>query len=262
MATHLPTWGQPPATWAWALDETAVHVWLVAVEQMAPCVERLATLLTADERHRAARFHFARDRQQYVVARGLLRVLLGSYLGCAPARLEFSSSPHGKPALSDAVGEGTLRFNLSHAQGRVLYAVTSRREIGVDIEEVRELPDAEQIAEGFFSVREREALHAVPAHAKNAAFFACWTRKEAYLKATGTGLATPLDGFAVSLAPGEPVRLVEVKGDPQEAARWSLWDLPPIPGYAAALAVEGHGWELACWRWTVAQMRRVPWVGL
>jgi 4'-phosphopantetheinyl transferase len=263
MAAHLPTWGQPPATWA--LDETAVHVWLVAVEQMAPSVERLATLLAADERHRAARFHFARDRQQYVVARGLLRVLLGSYLGQPPARLEFAYSPHGKPALVDAggaTGASPLRFNLSHAPGRVLYAITSRRAIGVDIEELRDLPDAEQIAERCFSRRERAALRAMPAHAKTAAFFACWTRKEAYLKAIGTGLATPLDGFAVSLAPGEPARVVEVRGSPQEAARWALHDLPPIPGCAAALAVEGHAWDLAYWQWTVAQMQRVPWLGL
>lgn len=260
MAAHPPAWGQPPDTWA--LDETTVHVWLVAAEQMAPSVGRLATLLAADERHRAARFHFARDRQRYIVAHGLLRVLLGSYLGYPPERLEFVSGPHGKPALAGAAGASPLRFNLSHAHGRVLYAVTSQREVGVDIEEQRELPDAEQIAERFFSVREREVWRAVPAHEKSAAFFACWTRKEAYLKAIGMGLAMPLDAFAVSLAPGEPARLVEVKGGPYEPARWSLRDLPPIPGYAAALAVEGHGWELACWRWTVAQMRRSPWVGL
>lgn len=257
MAAHPPTWSQPPATWA--LDETAVHVWLVAAEQLAPYSGRLATLLAASERHRAERFHFARDRQRYIVAHGLLRVLLGSYLGYPPDRLEFVAGPHGKPALAGAAGESPLRFNLAHAHGRVLYAITARREIGVDIEELRELPDAEQIAERFFSAREREAWRAVPAHEKKAAFFACWTRKEAYLKAIGTGLATPLDAFAVSLAPGEPARLVEVRGDPQEAARWSLRDIPPIPGYAAALAAEGDGWELACWRWTVAQMRRVPW---
>lgn len=258
MAAHPSAWGQPPDTWA--LDETAVHVWLVAVEQMAPYAGRLATLLAADERQRAQRFHFARDRQRYVVAHGLLRVLLGSYLGQPPDRLEFVSGPHGKPALSGATGASPLRFNLAHAPGRLLYAITARREVGVDIEEVRELPAAEPIAERFFSVREREAWRAVPAHAKTAAFFACWTRKEAYLKAIGTGLAMPLDAFAVSLAPGEPARLVEVRGDPQAAARWSLRDLPPIPGYAAALAVEGHGWKLACWRWTVVQMRRVPWM--
>jgi 4'-phosphopantetheinyl transferase len=257
MAAHHPAWVRPPDTWT--LDETAVHVWLVITEQMAPYTGRLATLLAADERHRAERFHFARDRQRFIVAHGLLRVLLGSYLGYPPDRLEFVSGPHGKPALAGATGASSLRFNLSHAHGRVLYAVTDRRKIGVDIEELRELPDAEQIAERFFSAREREAWHAVPAHEKNAAFLACWARKEAYLKAIGTGLAMPLDGFEVSLAPDEPARLVEVRGDPQEAPRWSLRDLPPICGYVAALAVEGHDWQLACRRWTVAQMRRMPW---
>lgn len=248
-------WGQPPD--AWELERPDVHVWLVVVDQMIPYVGRLASLLAEDERQRAERFLFERDWQQFVVARGLLRILLGSYLEYAPNRLEFSYGSHGKPSLSGAFGGGMLRFNLSHTQGRILYSVAGWREIGVDIEYVRDLPDVEQIAAGVFSMHEREALHAMPAHKKNEAFFACWARKEAFMKAIGKGLAMAPDRFEVTLAPDKPARLVDVMSDPWATSRWSLLDLPAIPGYVAALAVEGHSWNLACWHWTAEQMRRL-----
>jgi 4'-phosphopantetheinyl transferase len=142
-----------------------------------------------------------------------------------------------------------LRFNVSHSHGLALYAVTRRRKIGIDIERVRPISGPEQLAARFFSAGENAELCALPEHVKHEAFFNCWTRKEAYVKARGEGLSLPLNQFDVSLNPGEPARLLRVERDPQEAARWSLQGLTPAPGYVAALAVEGHGWRLACWEW-------------
>jgi 4'-phosphopantetheinyl transferase len=130
-----------------------------------------------------------------------------------------------------------------------LYAVTRAREVGIDVELIRSDLKIEQIAERFFSHHEIATLRALPTELRQSAFFRCWTRKEAYIKATGKGLSLPLDQFEVSLTPGEPAALLSTQPDPNEAQRWSLRELTPAPGYAAALAVEGHGWCLACWDW-------------
>jgi 4'-phosphopantetheinyl transferase len=143
-----------------------------------------------------------------------------------------------------------LSFNASHCDGLALYAVTWERQIGIDVEHIRTDFAYEPIAERFFSPSEKAALDALEAEeVKRKAFFACWTRKEAYLKARGEGLSLPLDQFDVSLAPGSPAKLLDVRGDPLEAAHWSLYELCPGLGYAAAFAVEGHGCRLACWEW-------------
>jgi 4'-phosphopantetheinyl transferase len=205
-------------------------------------------LLSADEAQRAARYGFARDRRRFVVARATLRILLGRYLNLEPGRVRFCYGTHGKPALDALQCEGDLRFSLAHSEDLALYAIASGREVGVDLEWVRPLADLRQIAETFFSARERAALFELePAH-RPEAFYACWTRKEAYLKARGEGLALPLDQFDVSLAPGEPARLLGVRGDPRERQRWSLHALAPAAGCVAALAVEGHRWKLGRWQ--------------
>jgi 4'-phosphopantetheinyl transferase len=145
---------------------------------------------------------------------------------------------------------------LAHAQGLALYAVAIDREVGIDLERSRPIPDAEEIAERFFSNREKTALLSVPSGQRHEAFLNCWTRKEAYIKAVGDGLACPLDRFEVSLKPGEPARLLSVEGDPREALRWCLRELTPAPDYNAAIAVEGHGWHLACWHWPATYCER------
>jgi len=229
-----------------ALNGSEVHVWFVSLDQSACCVGRLADLLSPDERTRAERFYFERDRARFIAGRGLLRTILAFYSGADPRRLEFRYGPRGKPSL--APGFGDLRFNLSHARGRALYAIARGREIGVDIEEVRPMPDAEKIAERFFSRREYQVFRALPASARPRAFFDCWTRKEAFIKALGDGLAYPLDRFDVSLSPGEPARLLRIEGDPQGPAGWSLRELALGLTHVAALAVEGHGLDLSCRR--------------
>jgi 4'-phosphopantetheinyl transferase len=235
------------ARWALAADE--VHVWQVSLDRPDSSVRRLARLLSPDEGARAKRFVIDRVRRRFVVCRGVLRLILGRYTGAAPGQLRFTYGAHGKPALAPGPG-GEVCFNVSHSDGLALYAVARGREIGVDVERLRPLPGAERIAERFFSIPEQAALQALPAERKLEAFYTCWTRKEAYIKARGDGLGHPLDQFAVSIAPGEPARLSPAgDGDGREIARWSLEGLPPAPGYVAALAGRGRGWRLASRQW-------------
>lgn len=241
------TWSFPPADLA--LSSNDVHVWRVYLDQPAQRLQQLAQTLSADELTKAERFYFERDRKHFIVGRGFLRSILGRYLDIEPGRLQFCYGSHGKPALAETPGRIILRFNLSHSQGLALYAVTCDREIGVDLEYIRPMPEAEQIVKRFFSAREHSVFCSIPPSQKHEAFFHCWTRKEAYLKAIGDGLAHSLDRIEVSLAPGEPAKLLSIEGSPQKAARWSLQELKPAPGYVAAIAVEGSAWRLARWQW-------------
>lgn len=244
-------WRLPPADLS--LPEDEVHVWRAALDVAPGEVAQLVRTLSTDERQRAERLYAERDRQRYIVGRARLRGILARYLGGEPARLAFEYAPGGKPALAEASthllrGHG-ISFNLAHSHALALYAVSHGRAVGVDIEYVRAFPDASQIAERYFAPGERAQLRALAPDHQLAGFFACWTRKEAFIKATGEGLARPLDNFEVSLAPGEPAALLRVGGEPETAGRWTLVALTPAPGYAAALAVAGQGWRLACWQW-------------
>jgi len=171
----------------------------------------------------------------------MLRTILSRYLGCAPGEVEFSYGHHGKPALVQE-GKDSLHFNLSHSQEIVLYGITTGREIGVDIERIREDIPVMQIAAHFFSSREYAALCALPAQARAAAFFACWTRKEAYAKAVGQGLSLQLGDFGAPVAPNEQPVVMRVT---QGASDWSLHQFMPAPGHVAAVAAEGQ-YALQC----------------
>lgn len=238
------TWLPPPRELR--LSEGALHVWRASLDGDSSAVQRFWATLTEDERERARRFHFERDRRRFVAARGLLRELLGRYLGRQPALIRFTYNEYGKPALSGDDGDG-LRFNASHSHGAALYAFTLGGEVGVDIEELRDDFASLDVAERFFSKAEVRALGSLPAHLRTQGFFNCWTRKEAYIKALGEGLSHPLDRFTVSLAPGESARLVSTDTDPSEAGEWAIVDLEPFQGYAAAVAVRGTDPELYCW---------------
>ena len=240
------SWELPPPRPPLPGDE--VHVWRARLDAPPERVRRLLGVLAPDERGRAGRFHFRRDEDRFIVARGLLRGILGGYLNSAPERLHFEYGARGKPSLASEHNPEGLRFNVSHSGGVALYAVTRGREVGVDVERVSARVSCEEIAGHFFSPREVARLRALPPSLREAAFFECWTRKEAYIKARGEGLSLPLDGFDVSLAPGEPAALLANRLDPGEVSRWSLRELRPWPGFAAAVAVEGRGWRLKCWR--------------
>jgi 4'-phosphopantetheinyl transferase len=217
-----------------ALKPEEVHVWHWAPASPSREVKELWKTLAEDERERAQRYHFARHRDEFVVNRARVRALLASYVAKSPEQLVFEYSPHGKPSLH---GESRLRFNVSHTSGRAALAVVHSHEIGVDVERIRAECDAQEIAQRFFSLREREVLKGLSGNELYQTFFRGWTRKEAYIKAKGGGLSIPLHEFDVSLAQSEAATLLSTRPDPDEARRWDLYDLPLHSGYAAALAV-------------------------
>jgi 4'-phosphopantetheinyl transferase len=240
-------WAVPPATIVLGSDE--VHVWRASLDEPPSQRGGFLRTLAADEQTRAERFYFQRDRERFITAHGVLRAILGFYSNRAPERLSFCYSSHGKPALAWESPGDALRFNMSHSDGVALYAIARGREVGIDLELIRDDLEVEQIAERFFSHPEIATLRALPKHFQRYAFFLCWTRKEAYIKARGEGLSLPLDQFDVSLIPGEPAELLSTQPNPDEALRWSLQELTLAAGYVAALAVEGRGWALSCWQW-------------
>ena len=233
------------------LRDDKVHVWHASLDLPVSQIQRLEHTLSAEERRRAERYRFQKDRERFVAARGLLRTILGRYLKTEPGRLRFCYNAYGKPELAEEMGNGTHCFNVSHAHEYALYAVTYGRAVGVDIEYIHPDPVEEKIAERFFSPREVAVLRALPEHMQTRAFFNCWTRKEAYIKARGQGFSIALDRFEVSLTPGAPAALLSVNGDPQEASRWSLRELSVGSDYVAALAVKGQGWLLRYGQWMV-----------
>jgi 4'-phosphopantetheinyl transferase len=246
LPAHHP-WPDAPERPAAVPDE--VHVWRVRLDRDEAALGELTALLAEDELQRASRFHFRKDHDHFVAARGALRDILGRYPGLAPRLLRFAYGERGKPSLSPEMGGRLLRFNLAHSHGVALCAVTLGRAVGVDLELVQEEFAGMEIAERFFSPREVAALRALALGERATAFFDCWTRKEAYIKARGEGLSHPLHSFAVSLAPGEPAALLCTDDDPPEAARWLLLALTPGGPYRAALAVEGFPPSTRCWNW-------------
>lgn len=232
-------------TYASTLGEKDVHVWRVSLDQAPPIVARLTQLLSSDEHTRADRFHFETHRQRFIVARGCLRLLLSRYLEISPAEIHFSYSANGKPLLATSTPTiEPLSFNLAHSDSLALYAFTRVAEIGIDLERIRPEFTGDDIAKRFFSAVEVASLNELPKELRNEAFFNCWTRKEAFIKAIGIGLSLPLDQFDVTLSPAEPAELIRTRWDDSEAARWSLKAIDVGPDYAAAVAVAGHDWEL------------------
>jgi 4'-phosphopantetheinyl transferase len=211
-----------------------IHVWHAALDRDEKILGHLESTLSLEEKARADRFHFVNDRNRFVVARGLLRELLGGYLHQAPAGLEFSYGQHGKPSLSGGNASSGLGFNLSHSSGLVVYAIARERNLGIDVEHVRPESAGEDIAQRYFSAREVSDLRTLPPEARVEGFFHCWTRKEAYLKATGMGLQIPLDSFSVSLLPEKPAQFL---GGVE--SRWHMAAYHPAEGYVAAVVYDG-----------------------
>jgi 4'-phosphopantetheinyl transferase len=221
--------GSPPE-----LGSGVVHLWQRRLNATGAQVSACYELLSIEEQERARRFRVERPRNEFVLTRGTLRSLLARYLGGAPREVRFRYAGQGKPALE---GESGLSFNVSHTNGLALMAFVKERAIGVDVENVARETDAERLAERFFSEHERQALGCLGGDELKAAFFRCWTRKEAYIKAKGDGLSLPLDQFDVSIAEGDRDALLATRPDAAEAERWTICDIPVRTGYAAALAV-------------------------
>ena len=239
-----------------ANDET--HVWRASLDQPPSQIEGFRRTLASDEKARAERFYFQLDRERFIVGRGILRAILGWYLNSAPERLSFLCNSYGKPSLAGQSGRDAICFNVSHSHGSALYAFTRGREIGVDLEQIRDEVEVDLIARQFFSSREIAALGGLAPDQRKYGFFNCWTRKEAYIKASGEGLSLPLDQFDVSLVPGEPAALLATRPDPHEAMRWSLQELTPASGFAAAVAVAGRIGSLSCYQFQWPGLNRNP----
>lgn len=237
-------WSEPPESLSLAAGE--VHVWRVELEQPDHVLEKFRETLEEHELDRADRFHFEKHRRHFVAGRGALRQLLAQYLDTNPEQVRLSYGAYGKPALDGEHKDSSLRFNMSHSHEVALFAFTENREVGVDVEHIRADFASEDIARRFFSRREVETFNTLPQHDQVAAFFRCWTRKEAFIKVIGLGLSQPLDQFDVTLGAEQPAALLWVNGD--DASRWSLYDLDVGGDYAGALAVEGRASKLGCWR--------------
>ncbi|MEY2502867.1 MAG: 4-phosphopantetheinyl transferase [Verrucomicrobiota bacterium] len=233
----------------WDLKGHAVHVWQVNLREFADHEDQFRATLSLDEQKRAARFRFKGGSTDFIVARGTLRFLLSEYLGGDPSQIHLCYNAYGKPALSNSLEILPLRFNASHSDGLALFAFARHCRVGVDIERVRADVAVQEIAERFFAPAEVAALRKLSAHLRTVAFFACWTRKEAFVKARGLGLSLPLDQFVVSMAPGQKSALLSAADDLQAARHWTLCDLHPASGYLAALAVEDTDCDLKCWRY-------------
>jgi 4'-phosphopantetheinyl transferase len=238
------------------LPENEVHLWRLDLETIGADEFRWQQVLSSDELTRAAKFHFSRDRQRFVAARAWLRTILAGYLRTDPRSVSFAYSKKEKPSLGPSFENCDVTFNVSHSGGIALLAFARGREIGVDVEQLNRNSDFEGISRRFFSTREQSQLAALPAEAKVEGFFRCWTRKEAYIKATGDGLSLPLDQFDVSIEPGESNALLATRPDDLEVGRWLLREVPSGPGHIAALCVRGQDWKLRDWSKPGAALER------
>jgi len=247
MSAMILTWNSSPVSWA--LSSTDLCVWSAALEQPAEVVRRLHGLLAADERARADRFHFDHDRRRFIVAHGVLRSILGGYLKIAPDRVTFDYGAQGKPGLS-FTHDSSLHFNVAHSHELAVYAFALNQAVGIDVEYAqRHVLDADQVAQRFFSANEYRTYRALADDEKRPAFFRCWTRKEAYIKAIGTGLSYALERFDVTLTSDRSPSFLSIDGDPLAAQRWSLIHLEPAADYVGAVAIESRAWQVAGWRW-------------
>jgi 4'-phosphopantetheinyl transferase len=208
-----------------------VEVWGIWLEAAEPMLRYYHSILSTEEHSRAERSRFEKFTGSYILSRGALRVLLSHHLGCSPNEIELTTGPRGKPALQSP---SRLKFNVSHSGQMALYAFTFGCDIGIDVERIRKLDNAESIAARFFAAAEASELRSLIPHDRTLAFFRCWTRKEAYVKTIGDGLAIPLNSFQVTLLPGAPARLVQLSTG--LATDWTLEHLDLAPGYIGALA--------------------------
>jgi 4'-phosphopantetheinyl transferase len=220
------------------LADHALEIIVARLDVASASLQAFAAMLSKDEQLRAGRFVFERDRRRFTVARALLRGLLAQRLGVQSESVELTSGPHGKPALAPRCATTDLSFNVSHSEDVAVYAFTHGREVGIDVEAIRKLRNADDIAARFFSRRENEAYLALDPCDRLLGFFNCWTRKEAFVKALGKGLSHPFDRFDVSLAPRDPVRILRVGFTPGEDCGWTPHSFRPYPGFVAAVVVK------------------------
>ena len=228
-----------PATVGIPLGANEVHVWRARLDLETLVLDRHSPVLSAEERERAVRFKFSKDRNHFIAARATLRHLLAGYLGEPPEDIQLEILRYGKPTLTADAKIPSLRFNLSHSHGFAMFAFSLGHELGIDLEKIRPEVAFEGIENNLFSPTEKDELAALPLEHRAEGFFLCWTRKEAYVKAHGQGLQISLEGFDVSLTPGEPPAL-----NSTDKERWSLYSISPEAEFAGALVAEGQEHQL------------------
>jgi 4'-phosphopantetheinyl transferase len=252
---HLE-WNEKDADWHPAPDISRlgtedVHLWRASLNRPSCETADLLEQLSLEERERAARYKFPKDKRRFIVGRGILRGILGRYLSINAHDIQIRYGPLGRPFIEETQNSVDLRFSVSHSEDLVLYALTLGRNIGVDLEYIREDLDVLKIAENFFSVRETTTLQTLPQKMRVEGFYRTWTRKEAYLKACGAGLSIEPRQVEVSLAPDAPPLILSMNGEPQKDQALSLIHLDLPPQFIGAMAVEGNGWSLSRWIWTM-----------
>jgi 4'-phosphopantetheinyl transferase len=243
-------WLLPPDSLS--LEAGQIHVWRIRLEQDVEILDRFRRTLEPEELDRAGRFRFERLQRHFVASRGFLRHVLARYVAADPKALKFSYNSYGKPSLA---GERSLQFNMSHSHEVALVAVTRDAAVGVDVEHIRSDFASHEIATRFFSRLEVETLSSLAKEEQVAAFFRCWARKEAYIKAIGKGLSQPLDGFDVTLAPSDPAALLR-RGE-EDVMTWSMSDIEVGADYASALAVEGTASHVSYWQFSESDLDTV-----
>ncbi len=227
------------------LPEGEIHIWRASLDLQPAVLDSLKAGLSPDEASRAARFHFARDRDRFIASRGALREVLGAYMSISPGAIELCYGIHGKPALRVVDSGLPIRFNISHADGLAVFAFVRGREIGIDLEPIANAFPGEEIAARHFSAQELAELRALQPAERAEGFSLCWTRKEAYAKARGLGLEIGLDSFSVSLTPGQPESLQS-----EDSSRWTLRSFRPASNFVAAIVSEGPMCALRYWDWS------------
>lgn len=223
-----------------------IHVWQCRLDYPSASLQKYFPALSADERTRAERFHFEKHRTRFIAGRAFMRTILARYLQIDPSQIAFQYSHYGKPSLANANRRNELFFSLTHSHQLALLAVTYEAEVGIDIEHLRNVSDG--LADGYFSPSEIAALRNLPERLQREAFFTCWTRKEAYIKALGGGLSVPLDTFDVSLAPGAPAMILNIRCGGESPSAWRLEHLTPAEDYVGAVAIRAQNCKLKLWQ--------------
>jgi 4'-phosphopantetheinyl transferase len=237
-------WINPPDNLI--LNDEEAHIWRADLKFNECFQSSFLKLLSTDEKSRAHKFRFAKDSRNFIIARGILRSLIGKYLEINPAEISFQYSEFGKPGIAD---NHSLQFNISHSQNVALFAFIKKLNVGIDVEFVNQDIEVEDIATKFFSANEVSNLLALPEKQHALGFFNCWTRKEAFIKAVGEGLSFPLDKFEVSLEPDKPAKLLATDWEPKAVSRWSIYSMSPGPDLVGSLAIEGLVKDVKFWNW-------------
>ena len=226
-----------------------IQLWSIDITPARHRTEELRSLLSDDELQRADNFRFDKDRDRWIAGRAMLRIILSSVIRCSPELVNFEYDEHAKPCLRHSDDEADVYFNLTHSSDLALLAVTSIGPVGIDVEQIKPLSDVDAVVERFFSTAERRTFSTLSADEERLkAFYACWTRKEAYLKALGCGISKPTNTFDVTLLENSEPEIVAIDGDKKAADDWLLFDLQVMPGYVGALAIQSKADVELVWR--------------